>query len=263
MSYYITSFCYDKYLTIENKWRERISNMCKNCMIEVYKNINTQINYGYAWWDIVRLHNNLNLLIEKQIPIVQVDMDIIIEKDIEPLVNLDYDFIISTEIGGNKAFPPECSSILGFGVCSGFYVAKPSALSFLVKMLSYMKTNKYKSNSDQVTIMNYIVSNEHQVTTETVCFDNITYTNHIIHIDNIKICVLDFNIIIRDPIFNNGQFGNHINIDNVGGVNHFLKYYDESLENLPLTCRCGKTHLGDTSICKHIEMRKNNGTHHS
>jgi hypothetical protein len=85
--------------------------------------------------------------------------------------------------------------------------------------------------------------------------DGIQYTNKIIDIDNIKICVLDFNIITRDPVTQNGQFGNHINIDNVGGTSNFLKYFYEPLENLPLTCRCGKTHLGDYNICPHITLR--------
>ena len=44
----------------------------------------------------------------------------------------------------------------------------------------------------------------------------------------IKIGVLDFAMVIRDPILNNGQYANHINIDNVGGVIQFKKYfYDE------------------------------------
>lgn len=76
-------------------------------------------------------------------------------------------------------------------------------------------------------------------------------------LDNIKICVLDFNIVTRDPIINNGQFANHINIDNVGGVFSYLRYFNEVLETLPLTCRCGKKHLGDNNICKHIQIRNN------
>lgn len=236
---------------------ERKNNVCKNVNLKIYKDINLKVDDSYAWWDIIRLNNNLSLLSETNKPVVQVDMDIIIEKDIEPIVNIDYDFIISTEIGGDNSYPQECSKILGFGVCSGFYIIKPSALFFLSNILSLMKSHKYNTNSDQVTLMNYIVNNKYTITEEKVVFDNITYINKIIHIDNIKICVLDFNIITRDPIFNNGQFANHINIDNVGGVNLFIKYFDEKLENLPLTCRCGKKHLGDTSICPHIEMRNN------
>jgi hypothetical protein len=39
-----------------------------------------------------------------------------------------------------------------------------------------------------------------------------------------------FNIITRDPLFNDGQFANHINIDNVGGSYNFLQYFDNDLE---------------------------------
>jgi hypothetical protein len=105
--------------------------------------------------------------------------------------------------------------------------------------------------------MNYIVSNNYTVKDEEIELDSIKYTNKIIEIDGIKICVLDFNIIVRDPILNINQFGNHINIDNVGGTQNFLRYFDEDLESLPLTCRCGKSHLGDNNICKHIDIRNN------
>jgi len=40
-----------------------------------------------------------------------------------------------------------------------------------------------------------------------------------------------------------------------GEGSNFLKYYDTDLESLPLTRRCGKTHLGDNSICSHIKIR--------
>ena len=116
--------------------------------------------------------------------------------------------------------------------------------------------NNKNNYSDQVNIMNYIVNSNYKVHDEEIVLDNVKYINKIIEIDNIKICVLDFDIIVRDPIINNGQFGNHINIDNVGGVQNFLHYFDNDLEKLPLTCRCGKKHLGDNNQCKHIELRK-------
>jgi hypothetical protein len=256
MSYYITTFCHgSKYEPIKNKWLERIYKKCRNCNVKIYENINIHIHLTYAWWDVVRLSNNLSLLLETQKPIVQLDIDAIIEKDIERLVELNYDFIISTEIGGDKAFPQECSKKLGFGVCSGFYIIKPSAYTFLYKILSFMNMRINNNYSDQVNIMTYIVNNNYDIKTEDIVFDNITYTNKIIHIDGITICVLDFDIVTRDPIVNKGQFVNHINIDNVGGVDQFLRYFDEPLESLPLTCRCGKAHLGDTNICKHKELR--------
>jgi hypothetical protein len=259
MSYYITTFCYGaKYDPVKNKWMERIKNKCKNGVVSIVTDFDSRLiqKYTYAWWDSVRLQSNLNIVVKQNKPVVHIDLDLIIEKDIEPIINLNYDIIISKEIGDDEAFPKECSKILGFGVCSGFYVIKPSSFRFMMKILKLMKTNVYNSCSDQVNIMNYIVNNEYKMRDEEVTLDGIKYTNKIITVDNIKICVLDFNIIIRDPIINIGQFGNHINIHNVGGTYNFLKYFDQDLETLPLTCRCGKVYLGDNSICKHIELRK-------
>jgi hypothetical protein len=104
--------------------------------------------------------------------------------------------------------------------------------------------------------MNYFVKNPHTLTEETIELEGIIYKNQVIAMEEIKICVLDFNIVIRDPISTNGQFANHINIDNVGGTANFLKYFDHPIEKLPLTCRCGKAHLGDNSVCQHIEIRR-------
>ena len=71
------------------------------------------------------------------------------------------------------------------------------------------------------------MNNKHEIREETCVFDGTTYTNKIISIDGIKICVLDFEIIIRDPVFSKGQFANHINIYNVGGTIQFLRYFDK------------------------------------
>ena len=71
--------------------------------------------------------HNLDLLLRTDKPIVMCDLDVIIEKDIKPIIDLPFDIIISTEIGGSKSYPKECSSVLGFGVCCGFMVLKPTA----------------------------------------------------------------------------------------------------------------------------------------
>jgi hypothetical protein len=252
-----------KYSLVRNHWFKRVHEKCgKNFYINVItdnilQKFDYKINFEYAWWDIVRLECILNKLKDDKKPIVHIDQDIIIEKDIEPLVELPYDIIISTEIGGDKSFPSECSQILGFGVCSGFYILKSTSINFMTNILENMKNKKYKSNSDQVNLMNHIVNSKYDIVEENIILDNKKYTNKIINIDGIQICVLDFNIVTRDPIINKGQFANHINIDNVGGVQNFIKYFYEDLETLPLTCRCGKTHLGDNNICKHIEIRNN------
>jgi hypothetical protein len=258
MHYCITSFCFgERFEPVLPIWQKRIEDRCKNSSIKIFNEINVPLPFGlkYAWWDIVRLYNNLELVKKEEKPVIHIDMDIIVEKDVEPLVQLPYDFIISTEIGGDGAFPKECSKIMGFGVCSGFYIIKPTAYNFLQKIYNIMVANS-ECYSDQVNLMNYFVKNPHTLTEETIELEGIIYKNQVIAIEGIKICVLDFNIVIRDPISTSGQFANHINIDNVGGTENFLKYFDHPIEKLPLTCRCGKTHLGDNSVCQHIEIRR-------
>jgi hypothetical protein len=252
--YTITTICIGpKYTPLLYYWKKKIEPFCSQ--IEIFESIPSNIKTNeYAWWDVARLIKNLNILITTNAPVVHIDMDVIIRKDITPLVQLEYDLIFSQEIGGAAAFPKECSSQLGFGICSGFYIIKPSAIIFLNKLLTFMQNKTYKTYSDQSTLMNYIVTNPHTVTKE-IYVMNKTFHNHIIHIDGIKICVLDFALIVRDPIISDDQYADHINIDNVGGVSNFIKYFNEPLQSLPLTCRCGKSHLGDNSVCPHIALR--------
>ena len=263
MKYYITTFCYGaKYEPVRDKWSNRIMNKCKNSDVIIFNDISILNNTlfepnfpGYIW--AIRLKHNLNLLSMTNKPIVMCDLDVIIEKDIQPIVELPFDIIISTEIGGNNAYPKECSEKLGFGACCGFMILKKSSLNFVYNIFKNMESKKYKTYNDQINFMKYIVDGKYNISEKDIILDNKKYTNKIIHIDNIKICVLDFDIITRDPIITNGQFGNHINIDNVGGVFSYLRYFNEVLETLPLTCRCGKKHLGDNNECKHLKLRNN------
>ena len=263
MSYYITTFCYgQKYAPIKDIWCNRIKNKCKNTEIVIFENIdvlNNQLFYpnfpGYIW--AIRFKHNLDLMLRINKPIVMCDLDVIIEKDIQPLIDLPFDIIISTEIGGSNSYPKDCSSKLGFGVCCGFMVLKPTSKKIMFDIFKNMESRKYSTYDDQVNLMNYIVNSDYILSEENIVLDNRKYNNKIITIGDIKICVLDFDIITRDPVLNNGQFGNHINIDNVGGVHNFIRYFYEDLKNLPLTCRCGKIHLGDNNVCKHIEIRNN------
>lgn len=263
-NYLISTICFgNKYIPIIEKWEERINKKCNikadiliidNLILKTIineLNINVLNFNNYAWWDIIRLKKNLKLIELHNKPIVHIDMDIIIEKDIKDIINLSYDVIISKEIGEDSAYPQEYSKKLGFGICSGFYCLKPTSKIFMNNILKNMEEGD--NYSDQYNIMKYLVENDKEIIYQKEILDNKEYTNIIINIDNIKICVLDFNIIIRDPIINNGQYANHINIDNVGGTNNFLKYFNEKLEKLPLTCRCGKKHLNDYNICSHIK----------
>ena len=123
--YTIVSTCVgNKFRFIREHWTKRVQTKCMNASIEIidesYMNALKVDHRQYAWWDVLRLKRIIDILIKTGKPVVHCDMDIIIEKDIEPLINIDGDFIISTEIGGAGSFPKECSSVIGFGVCSGF-----------------------------------------------------------------------------------------------------------------------------------------------
>ena len=187
MEYCITTFCYgEKYAPISQKWFERITDKCKNMNCSILNDLNIKLNHGftYAWWDVVRLFNNLSIIRKTNKPVVHIDLDLIIEKDIKPLVDLQYDLIISKEIGEAEAYPKECSKILGFGVCSGFYIIKPSAHNFMTKLYDIMSNNSV-NYSDQVNLMNYIVNSNYNIKDEEIILDNIKYINKIIEVDDV------------------------------------------------------------------------------
>lgn len=259
MNYYITTFCHgQKYQPIVNHWIKNNENKCPTSKSVIF-GVNQQSRLSrfdkpdrYAFWDVLRMEQNIELLRQTQKTVVQCDLDVIIKKDLEPLIKLDYDITISKEIGGNKSFPPECSKKLGFGVCTGFVIMKPSGLSFLENIFNKMTNYTYDSYSDQVSIMNYITNHPNK----TVFIPTTETQGHIIEIDNIRILVLDFDLVTRDPVFDTPeQYALHINIDNVGGTDNFIKYFYDPLSKLPLTCRCGKTWLGDNNECPHIKIK--------
>lgn len=255
MKYYITSLCIlqSKYSFIKDKWIERTKNKCKNGEIIIFEH--NYIDHNIIWK--TRLEENIKIIKKSNLPIVMCDLDVIIEKDIQPLVTLPYDIIISQEIGNNKAYPQDCSSILGFGACMGFAIFKPTAFFILERIYNDMIKNTYYTQDDQVVFMKTIVNNSRYIDEEEIILENKKYKCKIINVLTIKICVLHPDIIVRDPILNINQYANHINLDNVGGPFKFLEYFDKNLEELPLTCRCGKIYLGDNSICKHIDIRNN------
>lgn len=239
MSYYMTTFCYGKKFTpILPKWTERIAHTCKKAIVCIWDKVDIELDYRcYGWYDLIRLYHNLEILHREMKPVVHVDMDLIITKDIEPLVQLDYDLIFSTENDGNRAYPPDCSKILGFGICTGFYILKPASFQFMSSIMELMHNRVYKDYSDQVTLMNYFVSNPHVLKEEEVRIDGVVYTNKVIEINNLRIGVLDLRLITREPKQKGNPFGNHIVIDNVGGTQNFLRYFDEDLDLVNAQCR--------------------------
>ena len=118
-------------------------------------------------------------------------------------------------------------------------------------ILEIMKSFEYNTYSDQNILLRYIVNNKYKVYEETIMLDNKVYINKIIEIDNIKICVLDFDIISRNPIINKGQFGNHLNI-NLLGTNNLIEAFYKNVELIPLCCNCNRSNI----FCYHIELRE-------
>jgi hypothetical protein len=252
--YNIITVCMgERYSIIEPHFRKRVSEKCPNAKLRIVKNHNLNLNLEYGWWDVVRMNEIINLLEIERIPVVHCDIDIIIEKDIEPLLDINQDIIFSKECNGNKAFPQNCSEMIGFGICTGFYIIKPteSAINFLKILYNNMISRLYDTYSDQITLMNMIILRNYTLVNNSF----MDYNNTIISLeDDVNILVLDFDIITRDPEYTKTQFANHINIDNVGGSFNFIYYYYNELETLPLTCRCGK--IGNNDICNHRKIKK-------
>lgn len=254
MEYHLISVCIgNRYNIIEPYFINRIKDKCPGANIKIIKDFNLDIDKDYGWWDIIRMNEIIKLLENDNKPVVHCDIDVIIEKNIESLINIKYDIIFSKEFGENNAFPKDCSNKIGFGICTGFYIIKPTpnSINFLKKIYNDMINKLYGSYSDQITIMNTIVNNNYNIKNTFFINNNLIFTNKIITLNdyNIDICVLDFDLITRDPEYTKDQFANHINIDNVGGSFNFINYYNYKLEDLPLTCRCGK--FDNTNICNH------------
>jgi hypothetical protein len=90
--YYITTLCCgSKYYPIKDTWYDRVNTKCKNAEIKIFEdfyildNSSFEQNFiGYIW--AIRLKHNIDLLLQNDKPIVMCDLDVIIEKDIQPLV---------------------------------------------------------------------------------------------------------------------------------------------------------------------------------
>jgi len=249
--YTITTFCHGpKYTPILPHWKKCIENTCPNASIDILDKIDLKLNMNkYAWWDVLRLYKNLEIIKRTDRPIVHIDLDVIVKKDITPLVQLDYDIIFSRDIGYTKVSPPEFSERFGFVISSGFHVIKPGGRLFMNKIMGLMGRLTHNSYSDSFNIMKYILGHEHTIEPD----DWGSYKNTIINIEGTRICVLDFGIIEREPLFDREQYAYHINVDNVGGYKEFVKFFTEPLESLPTPCRCRLINLPE---CPHMITRR-------
>ena len=78
---------------------------------------------------------------------LHMDLDAVLFKTITPILDLPYSFIISRAFG----FPKSVVEKMGFVGCTGFYIAKPSSLPFL---LQWCDSIRCLDQLDQLTINN-------------------------------------------------------------------------------------------------------------
>ncbi|MEY2879263.1 MAG: hypothetical protein RLZZ15_1643 [Verrucomicrobiota bacterium] len=251
MDYFITTFCDGrKYEAILPHWRRRVAEKCPTAAITVFTvadGVEVLARDEWAWSDIIRLERMLALLGAHGKPVIQCDLDVVVEKDLAPLLGLDFDLVFSNEPGG---FPTECSAKVGVGACCGFFILRPAGAPFAARLLDDMRRRTYGTYADQVALMHRIAASGAAPAPSTAELGGREYRCHAFRVDGARIGILDNRLVTRDPVRDEGQFANHINIDNVGGVRRMIRYFYEPLDDLPLTCRCGQ--FGDTRACAHL-----------
>lgn len=255
MNYTVTTFCSGpKYEAILPHWRRRVKERCPTAAIAVFsdRDVGGDVSrHEWGWSDRVRLEQILARLAASGNPVIQCDLDVVVESDLAPLVGLDFNLILSADPDG---FPRECSAKVGVGACTGFYILRPTGVPFVVRLLADMKNRRFGSCADQVALMNHLATAGVAPSFATMQLAGREYRNATFRVEGVSICVLDNGIVTRDPVRNTGQFANHVNCENVGGVRQMIRYFYEHLDDLQLTCRCGQ--LGDTRICAHLRNER-------
>jgi hypothetical protein len=99
---------------------------------------------GYGWGDLPRLQHILSLL-ENDITCIQIDLDVILKRSIDTLIQLPYDLIISRAF----SFPAEVAERFGFVMCTGFFIAKPGTVGLLRDLGQEIIDRRIKTNLDQ------------------------------------------------------------------------------------------------------------------
>lgn len=231
MKYIFLTFCDGiKYEVILPHWLNRIQTTCKNCEIVIVNKNDQNIEIDdtiHAWWDVIRMNKIIEFL-EKGYTVVHCDIDIIIQRDIEELLEIDADFIISKATTSHDCeYLEHYYNQYGFCICSGFFIAKPSSISFLKYIFEKMQKKSlkyitYETYSDQCSIMECFIDNN--LSTRDIIYKN-TFTNMLSNVLDVDICILDDNIIKISDELGSNSYGTHMNIDKEGGSLNFLRNF--------------------------------------
>lgn len=157
--------------------------------------------------ELPRLEHVIRRL-EDGVTCLQIDLDVYLKRWVEPVLDLDYDFIVSREVLGPLSFPVEMADRRGFVMCCGFYVARPGSLPLCRATAEAMRDERYGEPTSDQRVMNLMLLDTEW--TEVVHRDGgWTSRLSVTEYEGTRICVLDRNDIRRGYNVGGARFGNH------------------------------------------------------
>jgi hypothetical protein len=145
--------------------------------------------------------------LERGTACVQMDIDVLLKRDVSPLLSLPYDFIVSRA----SAQPKPIAERMGFVACTGFYIAKPDAIDLCHAILSHAENNTYDSDLDQIVLNNLLLEAKQQNlwNRRDIAFDHTQLSIDEFECFGCRIAVLPSAVIQRNADLGSSLFGNH------------------------------------------------------
>jgi hypothetical protein len=153
----------------------------------------------YGLGDKIRLAHIAARLVDG-VTCIQLDVDVELKRNVAPLVELPYDFIVSRAF----AAPDFAAAALGFVACTGFYVAKPSSLPLCRNILRRVARRDHDTDLDQY-ILNVLLVDAAEAgrhARETVALEGRDLEMDVFRVGRCRIGVLPAEAISRrdDPV---------------------------------------------------------------
>jgi len=132
---------------------------------------------------------------------VQIDMDVRVKRDLQPILDLPYDFIMSRAFGMPKPVVKE----LGFVGCTGFFVAKPGSLQLVNDLLTELTNSP--GAGDQRVINNWFLGLDWR--SEKISIGPFNGTASVCELRSARVCILPQKAISRNDDLASSWFGNY------------------------------------------------------
>jgi len=178
---YKTKFCL---VSLDGEANKDIVSFVDYSFIDIGKNEKT---LGWGDGDLPRLKKITSLCANGSV-CVHMDLDLALLKNISPIIELNYDFIISRAF----AFPKRVVDKLGFVACTGFYIAKPESVPLLTEWIKRMES---KSQVDQLALNEIFENLEWNTIKKAI--NNVEYTHAVSSWNNVSLLVLDSEVLPR------------------------------------------------------------------